>query len=309
MDKTKEQKPRKPRKAKKVNYKIGKDGSKKNLVVFGGIGSAILVFSAGLFILLSSMFSTETYYVLNENIKAKQQVTPEMVVSRETSKGTAPINALSMEEIQRGNVYSKYPLYAGDVVSRSNSGAISDITSGIPDDWSITSFTVNSTDAAGGILSKGDYADVLGIDSQIDKVDGSKYIAHNIMILEVKFMNEEYDGAAVEGQTVVGENIHYTVGMPAKDVALFQDAINGDYSTIKVIKTPMESNYQERDLEGLDKLFDFNNSTNPMDEYEGTDPTFTEVERDEEGRPVVPDEEVSEDDIDDTTETEETTEQ
>lgn len=269
-------------KTKKVNYNPANDGSKKNLVLISGAAVAVIALSIVIFMTLSSLFSTETYYVLNENVKAKQQITPEMVISRETAEGTSPVNALSMEEIQRGGVYSRYPLYAGDVISRSNSGPLSDITAGIPDDWVVTSFTINSTDAVGGILGKGDYADLIGINTE--KGTGAQYIFNNLMILETKFLNEEYNGG-LEGQTVVGETIHYTVGLPSDAAAYLHDALS-KHDVIKLVKAPQEINYQDRDVSGLNKPFNYNSEVGNIDVFEGTDPTFTQVERDEDGRPI-----------------------
>lgn len=270
-------------KTKKVNYNPANDGSKKNLILIGGAAVAVIALSIVIFMTLSSLFSTETYYVLNENVKAKHQITPEMVIPRETAEGTAPINALSMEEIQRGGVYSRYPLYAGDVISRSNSGPLSDITAGIPDDWVVTSFTINSTDAVGGILGKGDYADLIGINP--DTENGAQYIFNNLMILETKFLNEEYNGG-LEGQTVVGETIHYTIGLPADAAGYFHDALT-EHSVIKLVKAPQEINYQDRDVSNLKKPFNYNTEVGNIDVFEGTDPTFTQVERDENGRPII----------------------
>lgn len=266
-------------KTKKINYNPGRSGSRKNLILVSGAALFVVVLSAVIFMTLSSLFSTETYYVLNTNVKAKQQITPEMVVARETAAGTGPIHALSMEEIQRGGVYSKYPLFAGDVIASSNAGPLSGIPLGIPDDWLVTSFTINSTDAVGGILGKGDYADLLGINE-----DGAQYIFNNILILEVKFLNDEYDGA-LEGQTVVGETMHYTVGLPAESVAYLHDALN-KYEIVKLVKSPTEVNYKERDLDKLKGPFKYDSSIGNIDVFEGTDPTFTEIERDEDGRPI-----------------------
>lgn len=283
MNNKKEEKPQKAkikRKTKKVSYNLGSKGSNKNLVLLGGAAVLVIVLSAVIFMSLTSLFKTESYYVLNTNVKAKQQITPEMVVARETAEGTGPVHALSMEEIQRGGVYSKYPLFSGDVVAKSNAGPLSGTPLGIPDDWSVTSFTINSTDAVGGTLGKGDYADLLGVDDK-----GAKYIFNNLLILEVKFLNEEYDGA-LDGQTIVGETMHYTVGLPAEDVAYLHDALNkyGEKG-VKMIKAPTEVNYKDRDVSNLNKVFRSSEKSN-IDVIEGTDPTFTEVERDADGRPV-----------------------
>lgn len=273
-------------KVKKVNYNPGDKASRKNLVLIGGAATAIIVISAIIFLTLTSLFSTESYYVLNTNVKAKQQITPEMVEMRETAEGTAPVHALSMEEIQRGGVYSKYPLLAGDVVARSNAGPLSGTPLGIPDDWLVTSFTINSTDAVGGILGKGDYADLLGVMSSDSggEAGSAQYIFNNLLILEVKFINEELDGEA-EGKTVVGEVMHYTVGLPADKVAFLHSALE-QYDIIKMVKAPTEVNYTKRNLLNLKDSFRYGPSVGNIDVFEGSDPTFTEIKRDKDGRPI-----------------------
>jgi len=275
---------KKPRRSKKAKF-TGEKSSKKNLVLISGATLLVIVLSAIIFATLTSLFTTENYYVLNSNVRAKQEITPEMVVSRETAAGTAPVNSLTMEEIQRGGVYSRYPLYAGDVVSYSNAGPLSGQSLGIPDDWSVTSFSINSTDAVGGILGKGDYIDIIGVNDQ-----GTQYLFNNVMVLEVKFVNEEYQ-ENTEGQTIVGETMHYTVGMPAEDVAYFQSAlyeyIEGENSgSVKIVKAPYILNYADRDVSDLDSAFKYGPETGNIDLFEGTDPTFTDVERDETGKPV-----------------------
>lgn len=273
-----------PRRVKKVKF-TGEKSSRKNLILVGGSVLLVVILSAAIFATLTSLFSTENYYVLNSNVRAKQEITPDMVVARETAAGTAPVNALDMETIQRGGIYSRYPLYAGDVISHSNVGPLSGQSLGIPDDWGVTSFSIDSTDAVGGILGKGDYIDIVGINSQ-----GAQYIFNNLLILEAKFVNEEI-GENVDGQTVVGEIMHYTVGMPAKDIAYLHSALfnysqGEDPGVIRIVKAPYEINYAERNVSELDKPFKYGPEIGNIDLIEGTDPTFTDIERDETGRPI-----------------------
>lgn len=280
----KEKKPKPVKKAKKAKF-TGENTSRKNLVLVGGAITLVIGLAAVIFVTLSSLFSTENYYVLNGNIKAKQEIKPEMLVVRETAAGTGPVNALTMEEIQRGGIYSRYPMYAGDVISYSNSGELSGQSLGIPDDWSVTSFSINSTDAVGGTLGKGDYIDIIGINES-----GSQYIFNNLLVLEVKFVNAELE-ENVEGQTIVGETMHYTVGMPAEDIGYFHSALynfenSSGSGSVKIIKAPYEINYADRDVSDLDEPFLYSPEIGNIDLIEGTDPTFTDVERDESGRPV-----------------------
>ena len=281
VKKVKKPKAVKKKKVKKINYDPGKTGSRKNLILVVGAILLVIVLSATIFLTLTSLFSTENYYVLNVNVKAKQLITPEMVVARETASGTAPVNALTMEEIQRGQLYSRYPLYAGDVISSSNVGYSSGLILGIPDDWVVTSFSITSTDAVGGILGKGDYIDILGVDEE-----GARYIFNNVLVLSVKFTNEDYDSEASGEQTIVGEQMHYTVGMPADKVAYLHSALNDYSGSIKLIKAPTVLNYADRDVSDLDQVFKYGPNVGNIDLFIGSDPTFTEIERDEHGKPV-----------------------
>lgn len=271
---------KKSKKVKKVNYKPGEKSSRKNLILIIGAALLTITLAGGIFMTLSTLFSTETYYVLNTNVKAKQLITPQMVTPRETAKGTGPVNALSMTDIQRGQVYSRYPMYAGDVVAKSNAGPSTEISLGIPDDWVVTSFSIVSTDAVGGILGRGDYVDIMGVNEF-----GAQYIFNNVLVLEVKFVNQELDGK-LEGQTVVGEVMHYTIGMPAEYVAYLHSALF-DYEVVKVIKSPVQIRYANRDTSNLDDVFKYGPNVGSVDLIEGTDPTFTPIERDETGKPLV----------------------
>ena len=94
-------KPKKSKRTKKAQFN-GESSSRKNLVLVGGAITAVIVLAAIIFFTLSTLFSTESYYVLNENVRAKQEITPEMVVARETAAGTAPVNAIDMEYIHFG---------------------------------------------------------------------------------------------------------------------------------------------------------------------------------------------------------------
>lgn len=252
--------------------------SKKNLIVVATASLAVIVIAAAVFVSLSTAFSTETYYILNQNVPAKQEITIDMVSAQETSKNTGPANAISMEEIQRGGLFAKYPLYAGDVIAHSNVGSMADTSSGIPDDWSVTSFTITSDSAVGGVLGRGDYVDLIGINDE-----GARYVFNNILILDATFNSQEIDEG--DERVTIGEVIHYTVGMPAEDVAYLHSALH-DYDNIKVVKAPASTNYNGRDTSSLDRTFKFGPNVTNKDLLEGSDPTFAPVVRDKNGVPV-----------------------
>lgn len=250
----------------------------RNLVKLLGYTVGIVVLGSILFFAFSSMLSTETYYTLNVDVPSKAQITTTMVNEQITSKGTGPQNALTMAEIQRG-VYARVNLSRGEVVSFSVAGVPMDTDLGIPDDWSITSFTIESESAVGGIVTRGDFMDLMVVSDE----EGAKYVYNNLLVLDASFSSRisEED----EANARVGETIHYTVGLPGEDVGFLHSALN-DYTNIKVIKAPNNTLYGSRDTRGLDKYYKFGPGFINKDLYEGVDPTFTPIIRDEGGRPV-----------------------
>lgn len=255
------------------------DGKRKNLIVYA-VGAIVTVaFALAIFVGLSATFSTESYYVLTQDVPAKTQITADIVVEQETAKGTAPSNALSMSEIQQGGLYARYPLYRGDVIASSNVGPASDTSLGIPDDWSVTSFNISSSDAVGGVLGRGEYVDIIGVND-----DGARYIFNNVLVLDATFSSQELSNKD-EQTTVIDELVHYTVGMPAEDVAILHSALH-DYDNIKVVKAPANVRYNQRDVSGLDRSFKFGPGVGNKDLLEGSDPSFSEVIRDERGVPI-----------------------
>lgn len=266
-------------------------GKKKNIVIVSILGILTAAIAIGIFVGLSTIFSTDTYYVLSTNVSAKQAITPAMVVERETGKGTAPANALTAEQIVSGNLYARYPLHAGDVISTSNTGPANDVHLGVPDDWAITSFSIAADNAVGGILVRGDYVDLLGINTEEnieeDLIDGqARYIFHNLMLLDVAYTSdivEEGLDPATVGR--VGELLHYTVALPAEDVAMLHSALV-IYDEIRLVKAPMNTIYGARDTSDLGRIYLFNKSVPNKDVIVGTDPTFSQVLRDSQMRPV-----------------------
>lgn len=255
---------------------------KKNLTAILIIGIIVILIGTGLFFALSKMFETETYYVVATDVPAKTQLTPAMLIPQETAKDTAPKNAISLAEIQQGTLYTKYQLYQGDVISRSNSGEITNSYDGIPDDWVVTSFTVNSDLAADGSIRRGDYFDIIGIISPNQDIAGN-YLVTDVLCLDV---NSAAASSEDEGETrVTSAALTYTVGMP-QELAPAVLASLQTYETIRLVRSPLASRYEKRDIEGLSDPVIINPGDEILDLYENTDPTLTPVVRDKEGRPV-----------------------
>lgn len=256
---------------------------KKNLTVVVASALGVVVFSGLVWFSLSQLLATESYYILNQDLAAKTLVTTEMLTKVETAKGTAPKNAITASEVSSGTVFTKIPLETGDVLVPSNTGLNIDSSTGIPDDWSVTSFTVERENAVNGNISRGQYFDVIGV-----KEGTSKYIATSLLALDV-------DSGAVDTQVDEsskstagsGSTITIVAGMPAKDVSAFQAGISTfESEKVTLALSPKSISYETRDTSDLQGLFTYDSSTKAPDLYEGTDNTFSAVKRDKDGRPI-----------------------
>lgn len=254
---------------------------KKNLVVVIGSAIGVVAFAGVVWFSLSTLLATETYYILNQDLPAKTLVTSNMLTAVETAKGTAPKNAITASELASGTVFTKIPLETGDVLVPSNTGINIDAATGIPDGWSVTSFTVSRQNAVNGNISKGQYFDVIGV-----REGTSKYIATTVLALDVDSGVVDSSVSADSKSTAgSGNEITIVVGMPSTDVALFQSAL-ASYEKITLALSPKTVAYEERETEDLQGSFRFDENSNVPDLFEGTDNTFSAVRRDKDGRPV-----------------------
>lgn len=251
--------------------------NKQNILVLGVIGLIVVIVAGTIFVGVSQALSQESYYVLIDDVTAKSPITTTMVVERTTAKGSAPQNALDYNEIQQGNLYARYALYQGDVVSWSNAGPASDTSLGIPDDWAVTTFNVSSDNAVGGSLGRGEYIDIMMVSEGT-----SRYAFNNVLILEARTSNQEVTSEEV---TEIGEVVQYTVGMPSEEIAILHAAIDEAMDVI-VVKAPMNVKYGDRETSGLGGSYRFDEGVGNIDLFLGSDPTFTPVIRDEKGRPI-----------------------
>lgn len=254
---------------------------KSNVTMSIAIGVIIIVLLGAIYFGLSKVLATESYYVLNADVPAKTQITERMLKEITTAKGTSPQNAINLAQVQQGSVYSKYPLKSGDVISASNTGLNLDSSTGIPDDWSITSFNISTDDAVGGNIAKGDYFDVIGVTAE----GGAKYLFKNVLALEANY-NQGENTVTEDGKIVqLGETVQYIVGMPSDKVAIFQHALS-KYEKIKLALAPASVKYDERKDKDLSKAFTVSDDIEVTDLYEGSDNSFANILRDQNGRPV-----------------------
>lgn len=253
----------------------------KNLVTTLIVAILTVALAGALFFTLSQVLAKEDYYVLTQDIPAKTQVTEDMLKKIETAKGSAPQNAISVQQVRQGTVYSRIPLKTGDVLSKSNTGLDLDSTNGIPDDWVVVSFNISSDNAAGGNISKGDYFDIIGIDPE----GGAKYMFYNVLALEVNYTQGEAKVTS-DGKVVpLGEQLQYVVGVPADQAPVLLHTFE-KFKTVKLAMSPASLKYKHRDTDSLDKTYSGDFSAGAIDLFDGTDNSFTPVLRDKNGVPV-----------------------
>ncbi len=253
---------------------------KRNLlvVVFSAVG--IVVFAGVVWFSLSQLLATESYYVLNQDVGSKTQVSESMLTKVETAKGTAPKNAITQTQVAGGNIYTKIPLSAGDILTPSNTGLNIDNSTGIPDSWSVTTFSIPTISAVNGSLTKGQYFDIIGVSDS----GTAKYIATNVLALDVDSGISQAEVTNDSTQSA-SDIMQITVGMPADKVALLHSALT-KYAKIELALAPKSLSYETRDNSYLDGNYQFDDITPGFDLYEGTDSTFSVVKRDENGKPI-----------------------
>jgi len=293
---------------------------KSSKLIWVGILVLLVFVFVGSLTALKSVYQTETYYVLNQDIPTRTQITMDMLTPVVTSAGTAPGGSPEMTQEQRdaerntiltavqsGVVFSQFPMVSGDVLSPSNAGGLSDISVGVPDTWVITNFALGADNAVGGRIQRGYYFDMMVISDQ-----GAFYPFVNVLALDTTtdLAAASSSDAVNTGEAQEGQTTQYTVGMSPANAAKMQDLITQYGGNVRMVLSPRQNDYAaprlmdysglfkyDIDLDGviapgLQPVYDAEG--NPVDldgdgkdDYrESTDYTFTDVERDQFGRPI-----------------------
>lgn len=168
-----------------------KDKSRKIGSIFSGgktwFAFAVLIAVAAaavVFGVLSQAVATTTYYVLSKDVPANNQILDSMLTEVQTSKGTAPGNAMTLGEIKRTPTYAKYALKKGDIVSPSNTGPLTPLTEGIPANFTIASFSADAKDAVSGKIATGNYIDVIATSNDANG-NVAKTILRHVRVVDV----------------------------------------------------------------------------------------------------------------------------
>lgn len=275
-----------------------------------------LTIAAGVFYILNSVTKQDVYYVLNTNMPSRTKITVEDLSPVTTSQGSAPQNAYGLSEVSQGNVFTKYPLHAGDIVASSNAGSLDTTNEGIPDNWVVTSFTPSSDDPVVENLQRGDYFDIMATsmkkadqkanpngDDDANNIKVGQYVFRNVMVLDNPTTTTTGTGDKANGVTTQTKNstTAFLVGMSPKNAAMLTYIV-GNYDT-KLVLSPRQTSYANpATLDALYKTFNFNEyvganpngiiASNCVDSATGeeikedcTDNTFAHQERDAFGVP------------------------
>lgn len=272
-----------------ASSKIVKNGFKDRKLLI-----ILAIFTAGaIFILTASflqkLFEDETYYVLNQDVGARTQITPEMLEAKVVPKDSSPAAAIGMEEVQTGNVFTQYPLLAGEVLMLSNVGNLQDISVGVPDSWVITNFSVSADNAVGGRITRGTYFDMM-----IATPEGSYYPFVNVLALDntVDLSGASSAEAVDTEEAQSGQTTQYFVGMSPENAAKLQSVMQRDGGNVRLVLSPRQNEYQKPAISEYEGLFNYDPANDGAiwpgvsENGELTDYTFTDVERDELGKPV-----------------------
>lgn len=160
-------------------------GGGKTYFVFALL--AAIVAAGGALQLIGSATQTATYYVLNRPVAARTPITPAMLTPVATNVSGVPPQAMSLAQVESGNVFARVALRPGDVLSPSVAGTLTPISSGLPSNFVVASFEVNPQDAVAGLIRRGDYIDLIATSggSTAGAEETAKVVLHHVLVLDV----------------------------------------------------------------------------------------------------------------------------
>lgn len=169
------------------------------LAILAALGTAFLLFQ-----LASKMMNTSTYYVLNTQVPARTLITETMLAPVEVSAGSQPENALDVGDVQTGEVFSKYALASGDILTASNTGPYSVINAEVDGRYVVASFSAPVDRSVAGKISRGNKIDIIGVSDSTDAASMvAKTVLRNVLVLDV---NIDLAAADMEEETAVDED-------------------------------------------------------------------------------------------------------
>lgn len=202
-------------------------GRKMWFLVAGGLGLLTVII---LVVFLQGLISTTTYYVVNREVPARTLITPDMLAEVVTSEGGQPPTAYTLADVATGELYSKFQLEPGDILTSSNSGPLVPLSEGLPSNFVIASFTASPNNSAGGNITRGDYVDIYYLEGE-----QAQLVFQRVLIVDAT--SDVSAGATDESITTttdtatagyrVGIPFVYTVGLSQEDAAKMALASQG----------------------------------------------------------------------------------
>jgi hypothetical protein len=264
---------------------------KKNKVLFAAIAVAMILVFVGSLSFLKNIYQTQSYYVLNQAVSPNQQISPKMLTAMTTSSGTAPKSYaqggpnLGLAQVQTGNVYSRFAIAQGELLTVSNtSSSLDSVSAGVPDSWVVTSFSVPANQAMDGEIARGNYFDMMVVTPT-----GAFYPFYNILCLNATVdLSSATSTSAINSQAAHnGQTSEYFVGLPVSQAATLQYIIQKYGSEVFLVLSPVQNNYATPQTSTYRGIFNYVPGSTPTNAGVGTDNTFSPVKRDSNGRPVI----------------------
>lgn len=240
------------------------------LVAAGGVGWA-----------LYSANKQVSYWVVGTEVPARTKVTSAMLQEVKAREGSQP-KAMTAAYVDSNDVYAKYELQPGDILTSSNAGPLEKITAGIPEDFSVSSFTVPATNAAVGMAKRGDYIDIYMVDSSNGQSTSSLVLQHVLVLDAVASLDDvsaresggtsdstdgSSDSSSSSPSSTSSVSTIYQVGLSREDTAKLALLSTKNLFVALSPATGASSTLPE-------EIGDIN-LTAPGDSGEGTDPTFS----------------------------------
>jgi len=232
-----------PAAASNANARGKKKGFMSGITSGGGAGRTVFMAATAMGLMavlvtagiLGTAADTATYYVLNADVAARTQITPDMLKAVTTSTEGVPTAAKDLVFVTYNEVFAKYSLQANDLVTSSNAGALESINKDLPAGFVVASLMAPPEDEVDGKIRRGDYIDAyaVGAPNSATGAGGntiSKLVLHHMLVLDVTVSPSTITAAA--GQQA-GSNL-----APGPESAAARSGIPSLYT---VAVTPMDA--------------------------------------------------------------------
>ena len=244
-----------------------------------------LVAAGGAALAFSSIMKQSSYWVVNQDIPARTRITSSMLTEKKTTAGTQP-DAMTATYVDSNEVYAQYALAPGDILTGSSAGPLTKITAGIPDNYSVSSFTVSATNAAVGMAKRGDYIDIYMVDNSNGEASAQLVLQH-VLVLdavssldEVSARNAGKDGdSSSSGSTDSSSSSSSSSGSTSGVSTIYQVGLNREdtaklalLSTKNLFVALSPANGSSAEVPSSKSNIDLGT---PGDSGKGTDPTFS----------------------------------